>query len=297
MTRRILVLLVSLLSLALVHGAPAADLRVVGDTLVVEGELVRGDASTFAGLLAAHPELRRVSIASPGGDLATGLEMGKAIRARRLETYVEAGVAEAASAAAYLFMGGVERVVKGNRGVGVHAFYTPQPELRRLLKQQHGDDLLRTLNEFERRTQEATVAVVAYVTEMIGDTRIVSDAVRTGSDAMLWPPTKTLLEWKVATKEIPLSPEEIADPDWAYEATLEALAGWLDPSRSDALDARGLAILERFLIDDERNARLRLDLGTAFERVAPANRDQARQRIVDPFVRSIVDGIRAASAE
>lgn len=75
------------------------------------------------------------------------------------------------------------------------------------------------------------------------------------------------------------------------------MAGWLDSSRSDALEPRGIAILERFLIDDERNARLRLEIESAFERVAPANREQARTRIVEPFVRSIVDGIRAASAE
>lgn len=293
MPRRIVAFVLSLLA---AHAVMAADLRVEGDTVFVDGELRKGDASTFAGLLAAHPELRRVSIASPGGDLATGLEMGKAVRARKLQTYVESGVREAASAAAYLFMGGAERVVKGGRGVGVHAFYTPEADLRRLIKQKHGDELLKTLNEFERRTQEATVAVVSYVTEMLGDARIVSEAVKSGSDAMVWPPTRTLLEWKVATKEIALAPEEIPDPSWAYGEVVAGLAAWLDPSRADPLEERAERMLERYLADPERGAALHAEIEAALLRLEPANREVARARIIEPIVRSIVEQVRSAAA-
>ncbi|MFO0873331.1 MAG: hypothetical protein U0575_05095 [Phycisphaerales bacterium] len=276
--------------------ALASEFRVEGDTLFLDGEIKRGDTELFGRTLDSTPAVHRISINSPGGDLATGLKMGEMVRARHLETYVEAGVREAGSAAAYLFMGGTERVVKGGRGIGVHAFYTPQAELRKMIKQKSGDELLQTLNEFERRTQEGTLAVVEYVMKMVGDARIVGAAVKTGSDALVWPNAKTLVEWQVATKHVELTPDELPDPDWAYGEVVATLAAWLDPSRPDALDDRARATLDAFLGDVERGATLRADVEAALTRSAPANRDIARTRVVTPMSDSIVRQIRAAAA-
>jgi hypothetical protein len=286
-------ILVPLLVLGLASAAPASEFRIEEETLFLDGQIKAGDAESFAGLLAANPDVKRVSINSPGGDLATGLKMGEIVRKRALNTYVEAGVREAASAAAYLFMAGTERVVKGERGVGVHAFYTSQTELRKMIKQKSGEELFQTLTEFERRTQEGTVAVVEYVTKMIGDSRIVSEAVKTGSDALFWPPAKTLVEWKVATKRIELSPEEIPDPDWTYGEVVAGLVSWLDQSRPDALDEWRWGFLDDLLSDPERMAKLATDVDRSLTNVAPLNREQARIRIVTPMVDGIVRQIRA----
>lgn len=291
--------LLPVLALLLASSAFAAEIRVEGDTLFLDGEITKDDLGTFSGLLAASPEVKRVSLNSPGGDLATGLKMGEMVRARKLATYVEGGVREAASAAAYLFMGGEERIVKGTRGVGVHAFYTPEAELRKMIKQKSGDDLLKTLNEFERRTQEGTVAVVEYVMKMTGDTRIVSEAVKTGSDAMVWPGSKALLDMKVATKVVELTPEEVPDPDWAYGEVVAGLAAWLAPGQAadggEALDETARQLLETFLADNERATRHRGDVESVLGKVAPANRDVARSKVVAPIVNGIVQQCRMAS--
>ena len=283
------------LVLTLADTTRAAEFRIDGQTVYLDGDIKAGDENAFAQVLASSADLKRLSISSPGGDLATGLRIGEMVRKHGMTTAVEGGVREAASAAAYIFMSGVEREIKGARGVGVHAFYTPQQELRKMIKQKSGEELLRTLNEFERRTQEGTVAVVEFVTRMVGDTRILTAAVKTGSDAMVWPEAKVLKEWKVATRLVELSPEEIPDPDWAFAEVVATLAEWFDPTREEALDDRAREGLDHYLSDDAQQARLREDVERYLTRMAPANRDLARQRVIAPLVDSIVKQLRAAS--
>src|SRR6188474_743720 len=126
-------LVAALLSaLALASLVSAAEFTPDGDTLNIDGEIRAGDDRILANLLSAGT-IKTISINSPGGDLNAGLRMGELVRKHKLTTFVEAGVREAGSAAAYLFMGGTERIVKGPRGVGVHAFFTPANEVRKML--------------------------------------------------------------------------------------------------------------------------------------------------------------------
>lgn len=276
--------------------ARAAELTVEGDVLKIDGEIRPGDEGTLATIL-AQGDVKTVSINSPGGDLGTGLKMGEQIRKAKLTTFVEAGVREAASAAAYIFMGGTERIVKGPRGVGVHAFFTPSREVKKMVRQKSGDELVATLNEFERRTQESTMAVVEYVMKMVEDVRIVREAVKSGSDAMTWPDANRLLDMKVATKLVEYTPDELPDGDWVYEVTVAWLAGWLDPSRPDAIDEGARAILERYLADEDRAAALRRDIDTILERVNPPSRAVALDRIVRPLTDQLVQQAVERSAE
>lgn len=272
--------------------AQGAEFRVDGATLHLDGPITAGDDRTFAHYLDSTAGLKRVSISSPGGDLATGLKIGEIVRARGLSTFVEAGVREASSAAAYIFMGGVEREVKGGRGVGVHAFYTPRNDLLRMTRQKSGDELLDALTEFERRAQEGTMAVVEYVTRMTGDTRILHEAVKTGSATMVWPAAAQLAEWKVATKVTPIEPDEIPNLEWLLGEVLVELGEWLDPTRVDALDDDGLDRLEGYLSDDASVERLRETLAAALARLEPPSRTVARTRIVAPIVASLVEQLR-----
>ncbi len=282
--------------------ASAADFRVEGETLLLDGTILRGDADTFRGMLGSNPDVKRVSINSPGGDLLTGLKLGEIIRERKLETYVEGGVREAASAAAYAFMGGQTRVIKGTRGVGVHAFYTPATQVRAMVKQKSGDELVATLNEFERSTQESTMAVVEYVIAMIGDTRIVAEAVKSGSDAMLWLGTDRLIDMKVATKKVELRPDEIPDADWAFGETVTALALWLTPDAvgpnagadERPLDERERSTLEAYLANESAQAALRSQIESMLAKLAPPNRPRARDLLVAPAVQGVVRSVRAS---
>jgi hypothetical protein len=288
--------------------AHAADFRAEGDTLFLDGAIVRGDLDQCRGMLGANPEVKRVSFNSPGGDLMTGLQIGKLIRERKLETFVEGGMREAASAAAYAFMGGEKRIIKGVRGVGVHAFYTPAVQVRAMLKQKSGDELVATINEFERSTQESTMAVVEYAMTMIGDTRIVGEAVKSGSDAMLWLSADRLLELKVATEKIDLRPEEIPTVEWAVGETVATLAAWLTPGHAPAdaaanaadpddalpLDERERATLEQYLANDAAQSALRTDIEGLLSRMNPPNRIRAREMLVLPLTRSVIAGVRAS---
>lgn len=267
--------------------ARAADFAVEDDVLKIDGEIRTGDEGELATYL-AQGRIKTISINSPGGDLGTGLKMGHLVRKAKVTTFVEAGVREAASAAAYVFMGGEERIVKGPRGVGVHAFFTPSRDVKRMVRQKSGDELVVTLNEFERRTQEATMSVVEYVTLMVGDVRIVREAVKSGADTMTWPAASDLLTMKVATKIVDYAPEELPDADWAYEVTVAWLAAWLDPSRPDAIDDRARSILERYLADETRAQALHDDISALLERVAPPSRAVALERIVRPVTDQIV---------
>jgi hypothetical protein len=277
--------------LAACQPSGAATFTVEGTTLFLDGPIVKGDVDQMNGMLAAHPEVRRLSIDSPGGDLATGLRLGRIVRDRTLETYVEGGVREAASAAAYVFLGGTERIVKGRRGIGVHAFYTPAAQVRAMVKQKSGEELIAVLNEFERSTQESTMSVVEYVVAMIGDTRIVAEAVKTGSDALVWPDAAKLLDLKVATKLVELAPEEIPDPAWFYGEVVAELGARLDPTREDALDERSSARLAAWLADEERQDELRRRLDEVLAQAAPPNRVRARTDLVRPIADQIVQQI------
>jgi hypothetical protein len=290
-------------------GATAAEFRAEGDTIYLDGPIAKGDVDRLRGIAISAPQITRLSINSPGGDLDAGLKLGEYVRQRKLETYVEGGVREAASAAAYVFMGGETRVVKGPRGVGVHAFYTPNNEMRRLIKQKSSDDLIKALNEFERSTQESTMAVVEYVIKMIGDTRIVGDAVKSGSDQMLWPNTDKLIELKVATKKIDLTPDEMPTIDWLYDEVLTGVSAWLVPgyaappvvlpdgtSELDApLSERGRDYLSAFLASEDALADLRTQLAAILERNAPPSRGRAREQIILPAIRSTIRHLQEAA--
>jgi hypothetical protein len=186
--------------------------------------------------------------------------------------------------------------VKGRRGIGVHAFYTPAAQVRAMVKQKSGEELIAVLNEFERATQESTMAVVEYVVAMIGDTRIVAEAVKTGSDALVWPDAAKLLDLKVATKLVELAPDEIPDPAWFYGEVVAELAGRLAGQVGDQpLDERAGAMLSAWLADDDRQTDFRRDLDAVLAKAAPPNRLRARIDLVPTIAAQIVEQFSVAA--
>lgn len=120
------VLLVSILGTG--EKALAANVYVVPDTSVanvtfiaVEGDFTSGDEQQFAQIAIQHPNAV-VMFNSPGGNLAAGIEIGKAIRLKGYWTYVPAGLT-CASVCALAWLGGVQRFMEPTSKIGFHAAY------------------------------------------------------------------------------------------------------------------------------------------------------------------------------
>jgi hypothetical protein len=93
----------------------------LGCVIALQGRISRGatlafdDAVAHAQRTCPNPWLL---LESPGGFLAEGIELGKAVRLARLRTLTRY---ECASACALIFLGGVERVMIGSRArIGLH---------------------------------------------------------------------------------------------------------------------------------------------------------------------------------
>lgn len=91
------------------------------NVITFEGEVVTGDELTFAHLLLEAGD-GIVIFDSPGGDLWTGLEIGRAIRLMGFDTLVPSG-SSCESACAIAWLGGENRYMAADGAVGFHAAY------------------------------------------------------------------------------------------------------------------------------------------------------------------------------
>lgn len=92
--------------------------------IIVEGELLSGDELVFA----EHAIRLREAIvwlASPGGNLNAGIEIGKSIRLRGYKT-VAMDAQSCASACALAWLGGVGRIMGEDGAVGFHAAWVQE---------------------------------------------------------------------------------------------------------------------------------------------------------------------------
>jgi hypothetical protein len=106
----------------------AADIRVEthvnGHVIFVEGRLTPVDGTRFADAV-ERVERGLVVLASDGGSLAAGLQMGNEIRAKRLNTLVQDGT-RCASACAIAWLAGTRRLMGLDSHIGFHAAYLDQ---------------------------------------------------------------------------------------------------------------------------------------------------------------------------
>jgi hypothetical protein len=116
----------------------AMDFQLVGNTINATGEIEKGDATKLEALVRDHGlasgfDDYTVRLNSPGGLLLEGMEIGKVIRAARLETLV-AHNEQCASACALAFLGGTRRYATGTgvgrrmefgAALGFHGFCSP----------------------------------------------------------------------------------------------------------------------------------------------------------------------------
>lgn len=111
-----------------------------GTVLNVEGAYGTGSADTVRRALDAHPAVRSVVLAGPGGRIGTAFEINRMIRNRRLATRVDTACASACTIA---FLGGNDRSISpGGRlgfhqgsfpGLGPNDLYESNRDMRRFL--------------------------------------------------------------------------------------------------------------------------------------------------------------------
>lgn len=105
--------------------ALAASVGAVGSgdqtMILITGELVRGDAQRFTEVALSHRDAT-VVLASPGGNLQAGIDIGEAARLLDMRTMVPDN-AVCASACALAWLGGTRRVMGDGAQIGFHAAY------------------------------------------------------------------------------------------------------------------------------------------------------------------------------
>lgn len=169
-----------LLVLAVVFAAvqPASALSIdrragaQGAVLLLSGEFVDGDANRVLAAVAREPVME-VQLASPGGNMKAGLDVGLTLRANQVATRVAAG-RECASACFFAFLGGVVRSVDRGGKLGVHMHSAASSDLyvgklREILEETRLslDDRIRLIVLLnEQLSARAAGMIAAYVVRM-----------------------------------------------------------------------------------------------------------------------------------
>lgn len=100
-----------------------------GKALRLEGDLTEGVATRVSALLAAHPQVERIELASDGGLVAEAVALAALVGARGLASYVRH---DCASACTLVFVHGRRRVLAAGGRLGFHAPYEEDAFGRRI---------------------------------------------------------------------------------------------------------------------------------------------------------------------
>lgn len=130
------------------------------------GAIDTGSAQVMQTFLGRYPQVRKLYFHSPGGDLATGLEMGMLLRRLGLDSAVTSKM-KCFSACAYTFIGGSTRTVAPGGLIGVHQFYSK--------------DGMGSVEE----GQQAQATLVRYVRDMGVSESLVELSLQAGKDEMV----------------------------------------------------------------------------------------------------------------
>ena len=177
------------------------------------GIITRNTPAEFEEFLRSGALGSRIVFHSPGGDLLSGLKLGRLIRSHKLHTRVgmttkdsenasnfnKTETGECSSACAYAFLGGIDRALIGEDGlggynsrIGFHQF----DSTKTLIEIPEIDLSTLTMSS----AQLLTGLIVAYVIEMGVDAQIVSLAGLTPIHQMVYPPLTDLLRLNVIPK-------------------------------------------------------------------------------------------------
>ena len=167
--------------------------------VIAEGTLDRGAPQRFDKLPWEQigGDTYQVLFNSPGGDLDAGLKLGRAIRARKMQTVIgswdaidplkeKVDNAVCLSACAYAFLGGVNRNISKGSRIGFHQFALP------------GGDLFQGPAVLSRGQRQSAL-LISYLLEMGVDARLFSLASSADSNKMSYPTLDQLMANRVVT--------------------------------------------------------------------------------------------------
>jgi len=163
-------------------------------SIFARGRIDPGTVSRFQQFLDAHSidEGATVYLNSPGGSLVEGIQLGKVIRQRKLDTSIAAegaNSAACASACAIAFLGGVSRSVPAGSKYGVHRFrYMNDPMSARAASAQ------------VEQAQIASAILLQYFREMGVDPELYTASALTSSSSVSFLTPELLKKWHVVTE-------------------------------------------------------------------------------------------------
>jgi hypothetical protein len=123
--------------------------------LKIRGTITSDTVSRFKKSIAAIPPdcaSAKINLSSPGGSVASAIEIGQLIRQMGLETHITTGAC--ASACTLIFFGGQERTLSTIRGIEVHQLSVITNGAKACIEDPLGPHNKNVLN---------------YLTEMLGD--------------------------------------------------------------------------------------------------------------------------------
>lgn len=233
-----------------------------GPFIQATGDITPETPAEFERFMRGEPYAPKlVRLHSQGGDLAAGLALGAAFRRLQISTEVgsdkqhldwvgayhrrlserEPGLC--ASACAYAFLGGVERVIEDTSRIGFHRFYRKEAVAQPSLQQFTGEDL--------DTTQKAMAGLLLYTIQMGVDARLIAMASDAGSDEMRWLTSAEARDLKVTYRPGEWRPWRIEPHGDAIVAVSETTDG---KARMTALCSRKygfqVSLLDRAEDDD-----------------------------------------------
>jgi hypothetical protein len=164
-------------------------------SIFARGRIDPGTVSRFEQFLESRvvDEGTAVYLNSPGGSLVEGIQLGKVIRQRKLDTSIGAegpSPAACASACAIAFLGGVSRSVPAGSKFGVHRFrYINDPTTARAASAQ------------VEQAQIASAILLQYLREMGIDPELYTASALTSSNSISFLSPELLKKWHVVTDE------------------------------------------------------------------------------------------------
>jgi len=164
-------------------------------SVFARGRIEPGTAARFEQFLDSHgvEEGTTVFFHSPGGSLDEGIQLGKMIRQRKLDTSIAAegtNSGACASACAIAFLGGLSRTVPVGSKYGVHRFrYMNEPTTARGAYAQ------------VEQAQITSARLLEYLREMGVDAQLYTASALTSSNTISLPSPELLKKWRVINEE------------------------------------------------------------------------------------------------
>jgi hypothetical protein len=244
---RIVAFLVGVIAISSAH----AGLRFIPDTtegglpfVMVDGDFsYEDDLSRFLAVVGTHRPLV-VVFNSPGGNVSKAIELGRLIRAERLNTIQLRG-SECSSACALAFLGGVQRAAQPG-SIGVH-------------RSSFSDTRGMSVDDAVSHIQRLTADIMAYISEMGADPALLQLALQYDSGDMRYLSLSEMEQFRVTT-DGPSSPRVAEKPVVPQEPSTT-------PPLSNPVEASG-----RFTIPQARTGLVRHPKGQAALKSGPDNK-------------------------